>query len=99
MRAIEDYGYALRLGMVRAEIYASRGYALLKNGDYDSAIEDYSAVAGLDPNSATAYSWRGWAYERKGEIAKAIADYDLANQLAPEDPWVAQRLRDLGVAD
>src|SRR6516165_6885620 len=83
-RSIDDYSNMLRLRPDSgATIYAPRGYAFYRKGDYDHAIADYDEWIKLSPNDAGAYLNRGDALRSKNELARAADDYGGQSGLPP----------------
>ena len=76
----------------RAKLYAYRGVAHYRKGDYDRAIADYSEaipISSMEHNGyarAAVYSNRGLAYYRKGDYDRAIADENDALLIEPKIP-------------
>lgn len=71
-----------------AYAYNNRGFAYLKQREYDRAIQAFTEALRLNPHDTLAYvSYlsRGLAYRLKGEHDRAVRDLDQALRLDPHD--------------
>jgi lipoprotein NlpI len=89
-RAMADLNEAIRLDPNDAKAYFFRGRLSFMKGDNPNALADFEKAIRLDPDDASAHFNRGVAYFLVGgRIADAEADLKKANQLNPQDPYVA----------
>jgi len=63
----------------------NRGFAALRNGNYDLAIKEFTECILLKPNEANAYKYRGAAYALKDNYIKSKDDLEKSLQLNPND--------------
>jgi Flp pilus assembly protein TadD len=77
-RAIEEYTKSIGLNASFAGVYAARGNAHNRKGNFGPAIEDYTRALRIEPNSAEVYNYRGFAYAAGGEFTRAVEDYSRA---------------------
>jgi tetratricopeptide (TPR) repeat protein len=89
VRAVADYGEAIRSDPQFASAYSNRAKAWEKRGDFSRAIADCRELIRLDPQSAAAYLQRGRLLLFSGQLPSALADLNRANELAPNDGYVA----------
>jgi tetratricopeptide (TPR) repeat protein len=89
VRAVADYGEAIRSDPQFASAYSNRAKAWEKRGDFSRAIADTRELIRLDPKSAAAYFQRGRLLLFSGQLPSALADLNTANELAPNDAYVA----------
>jgi tetratricopeptide (TPR) repeat protein len=69
----------------RADIFAARGYAYHRMGEYQKALADYDQAIGLDPADSYALYNRGLIYHRFGDRQRAIADYSASLKLRSDN--------------
>ncbi len=62
-------------------MYALRGIAYGKLGNYQQNLEDYNKAIEVDPQNAKSYSCRGDVHNKLGHKDEAINDYKTAAQL------------------
>ncbi len=62
----------------------SRGYAYLRDGDFDDAIADYNQALKVDPKIPESLFGRAVAYAGKGDMTSAERDIVAARQLNPD---------------
>lgn len=65
-------------------IYATRGNAYGRKGQYDRVIEDYDKAIKLFPIFGGTYNSRAWFYFKWGKAAKGLPDANKAIELAPK---------------
>jgi len=82
--AVAAFSEALRIEQSATD-FNSRGYSLVKLGEYDKAITDFDAALKLDPAHPFAQHNRGWAYWQKGDLDRALADLDAVLKNAPDN--------------
>ena len=82
---MEDFDKAARLDSGYAGIYAFRGVAYSKLGQYQKAIDDYTTALKKEEDGdwfkAVYLSERGSAYKELGQYANADADFAEACSL------------------
>ncbi len=86
-KVIEICDKAIASGFGFIGLYATRGIALYKKGQYDKAIEDLNIFL-LESNSADdgeEFYYRGLAYMKKGQHDKAVEDFDIACEMGYEE--------------
>ncbi|HRP12235.1 MAG TPA: hypothetical protein PLK37_14490, partial [Terricaulis sp.] len=86
VRAIADFGRALRLDARNTQALFQRGVAHYERAGYQAAARDFAAVLEIDPQHALAPRWRDEARDALG------ADYE--DRLAGLDEAIAQAPRD-----
>jgi Flp pilus assembly protein TadD len=64
-----------------AEALLGRGYARLKDHQYDAAIVDLTAAIALNPKDALACNFRASAYAEKKDFKRANTDEAKAREL------------------
>lgn len=69
----------------RSEIFATRGFALLKVKKYDQAVSDYNNAIELTSKSAKLYSSRAVAFSKLKEWDHALEDAETAIKLDPSN--------------
>ncbi|WP_052633581.1 TIR domain-containing protein [Pseudoxanthomonas suwonensis] len=91
---------ALVLDPQSAEAHASRGLALLIDGDYAAAQQEFELAATLNPNLFEAYLYYGLALSSQGEHERAAERYQRAMAINPADfqtpMFLAQAYASLG---
>lgn len=60
VRAIADFGRALRLDPANADAFFHRGVSHYERGAFDAAERDFEAALAADPNYRQAAQWRGY---------------------------------------
>jgi tetratricopeptide (TPR) repeat protein len=88
-KAIEIYDSLIKLDVKSddcARLYDLRGFARLKQEEYDKAIADFTVAIEHEPKNARFIFNRGMAYHDGGQFEQALADYgrslDLNNKSA-----------------
>ncbi len=79
-----------------APVRLNRAAALREAGDARAALADLDAVAGVFGSVALFHRNRGRILEDLGDVTAAVAAYRESLDLAPGDPAVVERLRELG---
>ena len=72
-----------------ADIYTSRGYYQLSNGNPDGALADFKQAESLGRADVYVYSNMAWAAYRTGDFDTAIRAAAAARSLAPDQPDIA----------
>ena len=83
-----DCNEALKLRPNYLTALDSRGFVLLRMGQYDAAIADYDAVLATNAGKVTSLYGRGTAKRRKGDYASGNADIAaarIADERSPLD--------------
>jgi tetratricopeptide (TPR) repeat protein len=83
-KAIEVYDSLIKLdvkGGDRAKLYDMRGFARLKQKEYDKAVADFTVAIEHEPKNARFVFNRGMAYHDGGQFEKALADYQQSLDL------------------
>jgi len=93
LRAITDYGQAIKLDGRDQRAYVGRCRAYSMRGEHSRAIADCDEAIRIDPKSAYVYSARGSAHTAKGELRLAIADLDKAIELDASGVYYEERGR------
>jgi arabinofuranosyltransferase len=84
--AIRDLSARIAAHPKEPLLYAYRGMAHSKQGEYAKAIDDFSRAIAIDPHNPAVYNCRGMAHSKQGEYAKAIDDFSRVIALDPRDP-------------
>ena len=96
--ALKDCNDAIKLtdksNPLHAATLNSRGFVLLRMGEYDRSIADYNASLKLNPKDADSLYCRGIDKLRKQKAVEGKADMDAATALSS---GVADRFKDLGI--
>jgi lipoprotein NlpI len=89
-RAMTDLNESIRLDPNDAKSYSLRGSLFYIGGNNPAALADFDRAIRLDPENTSAYFSRGAAYfVVGGRIADAEADFKKANQLNPQNAYIA----------
>jgi len=86
-QAIEQFSAALPSSASDNELFASRGYAYLLNGDFDKALLDFAKSIDLYPGSPWPYRDRALTLSRMGKNQEGLRDVNEALRL---DPYFAE---------
>jgi len=76
-----DHKYADEL----ATVYQGRGYAAVKNQQYQEAIQDFTEALKVKSNDPRVYEQRAAAEMKIYDYDKALADYAEASKLKPNE--------------
>jgi tetratricopeptide (TPR) repeat protein len=76
-----DHKYTDELSVV----YQGRGYASLKNQQYQDAIQDFTEALKIKSNDTRVYEQRAAAEMKVYDYDKALADYSEASKLKPNE--------------
>jgi tetratricopeptide (TPR) repeat protein len=79
----------------RNQSHASRGFAALKDEDYDRAIKEFTQASNVGPRMPNAYVGRGYAWLCKHDYAAAITNFSEAIH---SDPNYAEAYYKRGIA-
>jgi hypothetical protein len=82
-RAVELINQALEINPGHAEAHVSKGNALRKLGQFESALFSYDKAIELQPQHAESHFNRGIALKELGKYEQAISSYDQAISLNP----------------
>ena len=96
-RAIIDYDTAIWLKPGFAEAYFNRGKVFVAKGYWIRAVADFDQFLRTRTDIAGPYYYRGIAYLAMGMGHLAIEDMRRAYALAPDDPTIRQKMRELGL--
>ncbi len=97
VRAIRDYGEALRFSPDNADAHYNHGNAYAGLGNHDQAIAAYSQAIRLDPGHHYAYYNRGNSYLFLGNYQRAAKDYEKAYFLDPDDSVYRDTMKEFGL--
>lgn len=86
-RAISAYTRAIDGSPGQSQLYAGRGRALCRLGEWEEALKDFDAAVREAESDAPTYQQRGYALARLGKIKEAIADLTKAIALRRDDPF------------
>lgn len=93
-RAISSFTRALKLEYApQSKVYAVRGWAYYKLGEFIPARDDMDIALELDPTHAQTYLNRGFVHRELGEYEQAIADFDRALEHGLDPPGWAYHNR------
>lgn len=84
LRAIEDYGQAIRLEPNYFHALNNRCWANAVVGRLEAGLADCDAAVPLSPDSANVYENRAFIHLKLGNYDRAISDYDIALRLEPQ---------------
>ncbi len=84
-QASESSQRALELAPELAEAHASRGLALMINGEYARAEKYFRAAIRLNPRLFEAYYYYARVSVQQGKIEEAVRWYEKASEVRPED--------------
>jgi lipoprotein NlpI len=84
-RAIAACTEIIDAGTRDAQIYISRGVALVLRNDVDRAARDFDEAVKLDPKNPEAFDRRGFVYHARGDDDRAITDFTKALKLGSTD--------------
>ena len=90
---------AVTLDSLRAEVWASRGSALLAAWRWQEAEQAFRRAVALDPRHAEARQWLGEVLTLRGRLDEATAELRRATELDPLSPIItASYAHTLGLA-
>lgn len=96
-QAIAEYDAVLAADPKADYAYYNRAHCYHLSGAYGRAVDDFSTVIERQPDHALAVLGRANAFNALGRRREAVQDYREALRLAPEDPVIRARLRELGL--
>ena len=85
VKAVGDFGEAIKMQPMNSNLYLQRGSTLAELLDLNSAIKDFSEAIRLDPSNVQAYLIRADTYVKFGHLSTAIKDYDEAIKIDPKN--------------
>ena len=95
-RAILSAREALRLDETNLEAYMALGYALLRDGQTDSAMQELSKAVKLHPSNSMLQCLLGRAYAAGGNRVAARGCYQAALRLEPGNKLAETLMYDVG---
>ena len=98
VKALADYGEALKFDPQLAVAYNGRAWTLLKMEKAADGLPDVERALELQPRLSHAYDTRGHIYEALGVKEKAVADFRQALALNPAIAASREALKRLSAA-
>ncbi len=86
--ALEDLGEAIQLEKRNAELYATRGYILMEQGDHTAAEADFKKALSLDPSQWIVHFARASHALQQEQPGAALAHLSEAQRFAPLRPEI-----------
>jgi tetratricopeptide (TPR) repeat protein len=83
--ALEDFSYAISLGLPLISNYINRGQIKQKTGDFKGALQDYNQAILLFPNHYQVYIYRGVVNRHLNQLKSALEDFNKALSLSISD--------------